>query len=112
MKSDDAETRPVGAGGRSDNLVEDVGFEAVTALTANCTLLAADAEPGGHPCCKLVGLELTSLGGGPKTLDGELTLSPVFAVTCELESLGAGALAFGAGGTDAAILCAGGGGSP
>ena len=112
MKSCDAETRPVGAGGRSDDLAEDVGFEAVTVFTASCRLLAADAEPCGHPCCKVVGLELTSLGGGPKTLDGELTLSPVFAVTCELESLGAGALAFGAGGVDARSLSAGGGASP
>ena len=104
MKSCDAETRPVGAGGRSDDLAEDVGFEAVTVLTANCPLLAADADPGGHPCFKLLGLELTLLGGGPDSLDNELTLCPDFAVTCEPESVGAGAFTFGAGGTEARIL--------
>ena len=99
MKSCGAETRPVGAGGRSDDLVEDVGFEAVTVFTANCPLLAADADPGGQPCFKLLGLELTLLGGGPDSLDNELTPGPVFAVTCEPESVGAGTFAFGAGGS-------------
>ena len=91
--------RAGGAGFGPDDLVEDVGL-----VTANWLLLAADADPAGHPCCKLVGLELTSLGGGPESLGTELTPGPVFAVTCEPESVGAGAFTFGAGGTEARIL--------
>ena len=75
MKSEVAATRPVGAFGRSDDTLEDVGlvfgmsdytfedlglafgrsddpFEdigLVTAFTANSTLLAADADPAGQP---------------------------------------------------------------
>ena len=107
MKSCDAKTRPVGAEGRSDDLAEDVGLlaaDAATVFTASCPLLAADADPGGQPCFKLLGLELTLLGGGPDSLDNELTLCPDFAVTCEPESVGAGAFTFGAGGTEAGIL--------
>ena len=111
MKSCGGPALTSGRGGRtstgSDDPLEDVGL-----VTACCLLLAADADPAGHPCCKLVGLELTFLGGGPETLDGELTLTPVFAVTCELGSFSAGALAFGAGGVDARSLSAGCGASP